>query len=595
MKGKARYPAFLVILVASAVALMVAGTAVGIGTDGIIDSGSTVQNEVSLALVPGTVSGQPQVLLAAYNDGPYPAGPGLGVSTSSNGGANWTAQQLSYPTHSSGVMLVEAWDPTAAADTQGNLYVAHISTDGNWLTGPATGLYVHRSSTLGASWSTPVPVSENGGAAGAIDPAFRLNDRCQMTVDRYAASPNTDNVYLAWIKDRGWNMALPYSDIYFASSTNGGASFNLATGTSAAFPGRVNDENVGHDMGNMPVPAVASDGTVYVSWMDYNVQSGGTGTIYLDKSTDGGITWGQDKFVTTVNLPPLNLPNDNTRAKGAPVLEVSPTNPSELYLVYAENPDITVLPDGTVVDGPDNGDIMFIKSTNGGTTWSSPVAVNDVLINDQILPWMDVKLNGVIDIAWYDRRNDPSNLKWDTYITKSVNAGASFSSNTNVNDAAFTSPAVGAEGWLGEYLGLAVDSDHMYVAWTTSVSDSLGDVYSDKAANSALCTSNKPSLSMSSASPFWASMADYTAGLLSVTFTIQNSGSDTAYLVKITGSSPNNSVTTSTTMPASVGTIAAGGSGSATVQYNVPAGTGNFTVNLQASADDGCGNRYTYP
>ena len=45
---------------------------------------------------------------------------------------------------------------------------------------------------------------------------------------------------------------------------------------------------------------------------------------------------------------------------------------------------------------------------NGGTSWSSPITVNadDATVNDNFLPWMDVKSDGTIDIVWYDRRND---------------------------------------------------------------------------------------------------------------------------------------------------------------------------------------------
>ena len=42
-------------------------------------------------------AGIPAVLLAAYNDHPYPGGPGLGVSYSHDGGANWIPLQLQYP------------------------------------------------------------------------------------------------------------------------------------------------------------------------------------------------------------------------------------------------------------------------------------------------------------------------------------------------------------------------------------------------------------------------------------------------------------------------------------------------------------------
>ncbi len=97
---------------------------------------SLVQNEISMALIPGTQPGIPSVLLAAYNDHPYPGGPGLGVSHSTDGGANWIAQQLPYPPDPfGGGNFIDMFDPTATADANGDLYVAHISSDYDWTNG----------------------------------------------------------------------------------------------------------------------------------------------------------------------------------------------------------------------------------------------------------------------------------------------------------------------------------------------------------------------------------------------------------------------------------------------------------------------------
>jgi hypothetical protein len=438
------------------------------GVDANVDPNALVQNEVSLTLVPGT-PGVPQVLLAAYNDNPSLGGNGIGVSRSIDGGVNWTSTQLPFPVSSiSGLPLGDAFDPTATVDTQGNLFVGHISTNGH---GFISGLYVHRSTDGGVTWLPEVEVSADPAGTGPGDQSYRFNDRCQITADRFAASPHTDNVYIAWIKDRGWNdcsshPAGPPSDIYVSRSINNGVKFG------GVF--QVNDPN--QPLGNMPVPRVAADGTVLVSWLDYNlcVQTQGVGTIWLDKSPDGGVTWGTDQKVATINLPPLNLNSlSDARAKGAPVLATSPTNANELYMVYAADPDGL---------GPDEADIFLIRSTNQGASWSTPLRVNtDTTPNDQILPWIDVKPSGIIDVVWYDRRNDPLDLSWDVYVAQSNDGGISFLPEVRLNDQSFPTPGGGT--WMGEYMGLAVDSSHAYVAWTTSYLEPNGDVYFDKTAN----------------------------------------------------------------------------------------------------------------
>jgi len=416
-----------------------------------------VQNEISMDVVPSTGT-----LIAAYNDNPYPSGPGIGVSTSTDNGVTWSDQQLNYPISSiSGTNLLDAFDPTVACDDLGNTFVAHISTDNNWGVGPVNGLFVHKTADDGLNWSSPVVIDEEGAPTGSPDPNYRFNDRCQIRVDKNTSSPYYNNIYVTWIKDRGWNMPNPDSDIYVSISTDNGAVFSTAN--------QIN--NPLNSMGNMPVQAVASNGDLYVLWMEYNVITGGTGVMLLDKSTDGGVTWGNDIVVDTILLPPLQLNGGiEARAKGAAVIRTSPSNSNQLYIVYAADPDNL---------GADEADIFFISSSDGGATWSSPpLRVNDdVSTNDQVLPWMEVKTSGVIDIVWYDRRNDPLDLAWDVYSTTSVNGGSSFATNTQLNVTSFSTPQTASGPWFGEYLALAVADSTAHVVFTSSAIDPKGDVY----------------------------------------------------------------------------------------------------------------------
>ncbi|MHC4562533.1 MAG: PEP-CTERM sorting domain-containing protein [Planctomycetota bacterium] len=459
--------------------------AANFGADMNIDPGQfTIQNEISMALVPGAVSGVPNLLLAAYNDNP--GGTGIGVSHSVDGGAVWNTSQLAFPISSiSGGLLTDVFDPTATADGLGNVYVGYIATDGTG--GGVNGLYVTKGALQpdgSILWQTPAEVEADPASASGpwppANPNYRFNDRDQITYDS-----TTSKVHIVWIKDRGLydkndlsnppGFAPPSDIFYSSSSTVGPLSF-------PATPTQIND--VGQNLGNMPVTRVASNGTIYATWLDYDVWTGGQGTIWLDKSTDGGTTWNVDTQVTPVpiELPPLNVKTaigtPDALAKGAPVLAVSPSNPNELYLVYAADPDRTV-----VIDGPDDADIFLIKSTDGGNTWSAPLRINnDATVTDQILPWIDVKSDGTIDVAWYDRRNDPlGDQYWDVFIARSIDGGSSFVGNVQVNDTSFLTPLGGA--WMGEYLGLVTDNDHAYLTWTSSVSDGNGDVYFDKVPN----------------------------------------------------------------------------------------------------------------
>lgn len=108
------------------------------------------------------------------------------------------------------------------------------------------------------------------------------------------------------------------------------------------------------------------------------------------------------------------------------------------------------------------------------------------------------------------------------------------------------------------------------------------------------CSPSKPGLSVSAPFAFWASYADYEAKILSVNWTISNSGPDAASNVQITGSSDTNGVI-ATNLPASAGDIANGASGVATVTYSIPPAVGSWRTTMTASAQDCSGATHTYP
>ena len=109
------------------------------------------------------------------------------------------------------------------------------------------------------------------------------------------------------------------------------------------------------------------------------------------------------------------------------------------------------------------------------------------------------------------------------------------------------------------------------------------------------CSGVKPGLSLEAPRPFWASYADYTASRLSITWTVRNTGADNALNVKMISSSPAPGVILLAAMPASIGSINAGASGSVVLQYRVPQGMRGFRVINAASAEDSCGNMFLYP
>src|SRR5262249_8628117 len=57
-----------------------------------------------------------------------------------------------------------------------------------------------------------------------------------------------------------------------------------------------------------------------------------------------------------------------------------------------------------------NSDVIVSESTDGGLTWSAPVAL--ARPNDQFQPWAVYDADGRLQIGFYDRSYDPANHKY---------------------------------------------------------------------------------------------------------------------------------------------------------------------------------------
>jgi len=106
----------------------------------------------------------------------------------------------------------------------------------------------------------------------------------------------------------------------------------------------------------------------------------------------------------------------------------------------------------------------------------------------------------------------------------------------------------------------------------------------------------RPDLSPSVVSVYWANLADYVAGDLTVEYSLANNSVGLSAIgVEIIAVTNTNGVGLLTALPVSVGDIAAGSSGSFTLRYSVPSGVTQFTTNLSATASDPTGTSYNYP
>ncbi len=188
---------------------------------------------------------------------------------------------------------------------------------------------------------------------------------------------------------------------------------------------RARDRNSGNNQTlYIAYPAVdQASGVVYDSWHDY-----ARNRIYVDKSSNGGASWGTDVVAATTHTGfGTDIGCVGGRSQGpAHALKVGPRG--ALYLVYADK-----------VTGR-GYNILLTKSTNGGATWSAPVTLNDdSTANDQFHPTLSVASNGAggdtVTVSFYDRRDDPADCLVHVYGVQSTDSGATWSANVRLSGA----------------------------------------------------------------------------------------------------------------------------------------------------------------
>jgi len=218
------------------------------------------QAEVRIAADPRS----PSRLLAASNSD---SDPGMRVYRSGDSGRSWSSEVLPKPPNS--VASPCHADPAPAIDGDGNQYVVYIQSGVACEEG---GEHV----TIRVAVRTPTDQGWRYAADSAIpeDPSGSFDDNPWLAVDTDPGSPHYSRLYLAWFRsvgERRLGFELSYSD-------DQGAHWSQ--------PRIISDSVV--DAG-YPSLSVAEGGTVYAAWHDF-----ARGSLFMDKSTDGGQTFGTD-------------------------------------------------------------------------------------------------------------------------------------------------------------------------------------------------------------------------------------------------------------------------------------------------------------
>ena len=209
---------------------------------------------------------------------------------------------------------------------------------------------------------------------------------------------------------------------------------------------------------------VDSAGNLFIGGVNLN-----TNQIWCDLSIDarnGAVT---PSFVrsTFVNL-------------GGDVVSAEPINPAglvgQIYLVVdrsgtARNNFVYMLASVQPTGFTTGSDVMFVRSTDRGVTFSAPRRVNDDPINHAKWHWfgtLSAAPNGRLDAVWLDTRNAANNTASQLFYSYSTNGGVTWSPNVAVSTS--FNPFLGYpnQNKMGDYINMVSDNTGADVAYAAT-------------------------------------------------------------------------------------------------------------------------------
>lgn len=337
-----------------------------------------------------------------------------GIGYSQDVGATWTFPGVLDPGQFRS-------DPVLSSDADGNFYYSSLSA--------VDSAEVFKSTDGGVTWSGPVPAF--GG------------DKQWLVVDA-TANASSGSIY------QNWNVQFSCcGSADFTRSLNGGAAFQgpFAIATPSMKWGTLN---------------VGPEGELYSAGSTLN-QAG-----HLIARSDNASVGFSPTFSTpvSVNLGGTTAIGQTPNPQGlmgqvwvATDHSNGPTR-GNVYIVAGVNPP-----------GSDPLDVHFVRSEDGGQTFSAPVRINDDSLSTFAYQWMatmSVAPNGRIDVVWLDTRIDPTPANptlSELRYSHSLDAGETWSPSEVMSPSFNHSLGYPQQAKMGDYFHMISFDDEVYLAW----------------------------------------------------------------------------------------------------------------------------------
>jgi hypothetical protein len=126
----------------------------------------------------------------------------------------------------------------------------------------------------------------------------------------------------------------------------------------------------------------------------------------------------------------------------------------------------------SVTNDPGNlANVMFSRSTDGGTTWSAPIRINDDSPTQNACHWfgtLSVAPNGRVDACWNDTRHSPTNAFSELYYSWSEDGGLTWAPNRPLSPPFNHSLGYPMQNKMGDYIAMVSLDEGACIAYTAT-------------------------------------------------------------------------------------------------------------------------------